>query len=94
MLPVSRETYAKFVHAIGSRTMAKEWIDCICKHAESAIHRVDHAGLPWYSVAAWPSRQTRRELPRHALTSCAVDREAANALVMSILFDLITEGRA
>jgi len=56
--------------------------------------RENHRDAAWSEVAAWPSRQTRRNLPINLRTSLATNRDAAADLANVILFDLITEGRA
>jgi len=87
-------TQYAFHHAIGSRRLADEMLTSLIHHADAVALRVDHRAEPWANVAAWPSKQTRRDLPRDIRRSCAVNRDRAADIANGILFDLITEGRA
>lgn len=93
-MQISIETLRGFVHAVGSSRLAKEWTCALREHAEAVLVREEHRGMPWANVAAWPSKQTRRDLPADIRRSCAVNRDKAADMANGILFDLITEGRA
>lgn len=71
-----------------------EWHDALKRHAEAVVLREGERDKPWANVAAWPSKQTRRDLPADIRRSCAVNRDKAADMANGILFDLITEGRA
>ena len=87
-------TQHAFHHAIGSRRIADEMLTSIIHHADAVVLREEHQGMPWANIAAWPSKQTRRDLPRDIRLSCAVNRNRAADMANDILFGLITEGKA
>ncbi len=87
-------THQAFAHAVGSTRLAKEWASALQQHADAVIMREQDRGKPWANIAAWPSKQTRRDLPIDIRHSCAVNRDKAADIANGILFDLITEGRA
>lgn len=87
------ETRRAFAHAIGSDRIAHQWTFALRQHAEAVILRENHRKENGRDIAAWVAKQTRRDLPQIRKSS-AVDRDIAADMANTILFNLITEGRA
>lgn len=94
-MEICPDTQRKFMHATGfGHRASADILASLRRHAEAVILRVTHRDASWRDVAAWPSKQTRHDLPTRLRQSCAVDRDAAADMANGILFDLITEGNA
>jgi hypothetical protein len=93
-MEICAATFDTFAHAVGSTRLAMEWHDALKRHAEAVVLREGERDKPWATVAAWPAKQTRRDLPRDIRRSCVVNRDRAADIANGILFDLITDGRA